>query len=72
MKGLGMCIWSWPFTEQEVNAYKLIAYCSGSMSMTLPHTDRGFDDQPNLFFEYFDTYMRAKGEYQEAHRGADT
>lgn len=72
MKGLGMCIWSWPFSEQDLNAYKLLQHCTGGMAATLPHPELGYEDQPNLYFEYLETYLKARSDYQERFHGPDT
>jgi hypothetical protein len=72
LKGTGMCIWSFPFSEQEHEAYHTVHLCATSgMGLTYPHPDLGPDDQPNLFFEYLQVYSRAKSEYAEAHRGSE-
>ncbi len=72
MKGLGMCIWSWPFTNQESDAYGLMAMSTAGQGITFPHPTTGVDDQPNLFFDFLHTYFKAKADYQEKYRGSDT
>jgi len=70
LKGIGMCVWSWPMGAQEHDAFQLVSMCTSGQSLTLPHPELGYDDQPNIFYEYLQIFLKAKAEYQEKYRGA--
>lgn len=67
MKGIGMCVWSWPFSRQEVDAYSSCALSQAGMGIQYPEPMLGADDQPNLWWEFFSLYTKAKADYAEAH-----
>lgn len=71
MKGCGMCIWSWPFTEQESDAYRLMLFSTAGTDLKLPHPGLSYDEQPQLFFDFLDIYLKTRAEYQEKYRGSN-
>jgi hypothetical protein len=65
LKGYGMCVWSWPFGEQEVNAVWVTSKCSSDSGLHMPYPNLPLDEQPNLFFEYMDVYLSCRSDYFE-------
>ena len=65
MRSLGMCLWSWPYGVQELNAMWVLAKCVGEMGLTLPYPSIPLEEQPNLFFEFLALYTSARGSYMD-------
>ena len=65
MKGLGMCVWSWPVSRGFPEAYRVCQMCTAGQGLRMPYPSLPFDEQPNLFFEYLNIYLRAGADYRE-------
>lgn len=69
MKGLGMCIWSWPVREDFAEAYRICQMSASGQNIQMPYPSLSFDEQPNLFFEYLTVFFKAKSDYEERNGG---
>jgi len=63
MRGIGMCIWSWPIGEQEYNAFFVCSRLVKESGIDMPYPSLPFDEQPNLFFEFSSVYASAISDY---------
>jgi hypothetical protein len=69
MKGLGMCIWSWPVTPELIDAYRVCQFATSGTGIQMPYPALPFDEQPNLFFEYLTIFNKTRADYMDRKRG---
>ena len=69
MKGLGMCVWSWPRSLDFSDAFRVCQICTSGQGIQMPYPSLSIDDQPNLFYEFLMIYLRAKSDYMELQSG---
>jgi len=65
MRGLGMCVWSWPFGDQEMEAYNYVSLCCGDMGIKFPYPHLPPEEQPALFYDFLGIYSKARSDYME-------
>jgi hypothetical protein len=63
VRAMRLCPFSWPFGVQEERAYEVIVRLSGEMSSSKPYDNLPYEDQPALYYSFFDIYNRAKHDY---------
>ncbi len=61
----GMCIWSFPYGEQEMKAVDVMSNLITEHGVVLPYPNLAYDEQPALFFQFLNVYQKAKSDFME-------
>lgn len=62
---LGMCVWSFPVSEQEHEILGHISMLNNGFGIQMPYPNLPIEDQPNLFFECLAIHGAAKSDYEK-------
>ena len=61
----GMCIWSFPYGEQEMKAVDVMSNLITEHGVVLPYPNLAYDEQPALFFQFLNVSQNAKSDFME-------